>query len=145
MQNFYVDTCIYLNLWKKEVDERGNLLWLFAKNFFELAKHNNAKIFYSGFILKELLSLLSTEDYLEKKSFLEENKMFEKILLTEEEYRKAINLKNKINTDCSLIDIIHIIIAHKTESVLVTQDKELLDLANNYEVTAKKPQEIINY
>ena len=145
MQNFYVDTCVYFNLWKKEVDEKGAPLWLFAKNFFEFAELNNAKIFYSGFILKELLFLLSMEDYLEKRSFLEENNMFEKALLTEKEYQKAINLKNKTNTGCSLFDIIHVIIADKTKSILITQDKELLDLADYYKVAAKTPQEVINY
>jgi predicted nucleic acid-binding protein len=145
MQNFYVDTCIYLNLWKKEVDKRGNPLWLFAKKFFELAELNDAKIFYSGFILKELLFLLSTNDYLEKRKFFEENKLFEKALLSRSEYKKAISLKNKLKTNCSLIDIIHVLLASKTKSILITQDKELLKLSNRNNVKAQTPQEIINY
>lgn len=145
MQNFYVDTCIYFNLWKKEIDEKGNPLWLFAKNFFEAANINNSNIFYSGFILKELLFVLSTEEYLEKRNFVEENKIFEKVFLTQEEYQKATKLKNKINTDCSLFDIIHIILADKTNSTLITQDKELLTLANYLHITAKKPEDIIDY
>lgn len=145
MQNFYVDTCVYLNLWKKEIDEKGNPLWLSARNFFELATINNSRIFYSGFILKELLFLISTKDYLEKRGFLEENKMFERVSLTEEEYQEAVNFKNKTKTNCSLFDIIHIILANKTNSILITQDKELLDLAEYFQVMAKKPEEVINY
>ncbi len=140
-----MDTCIYLNLWKKEVDENNNPLWFYAKNFFEFAEMNKSKIFYSGFILKEFLFLLSTEEYLGKREFLEENKLFEKTVLKEEEYKEALAIKNKINTNCSLFDVIHIILAKKTDSVLITQDKELLWLARCYNLTAKTPQEVINY
>jgi predicted nucleic acid-binding protein len=145
MQSFYADTCIYLNLWKKEVDENGKPLWLFAKKFFELADLEGFRIFYSGFILKEMLFLLSSGEYLEKRAFIEENRIFERASLNEEEYKKAIELKNKTPTNCSLFDIIHLLLAKKTNSILVTQDRELLDLADYYTLIAKTPQEIINY
>ncbi len=64
MKSYYVDSCIYLNLWKKEVDDFGNKLWEFAKDFFEKTENENATIYYSGFLLKEFMFLLSTEEYL---------------------------------------------------------------------------------
>lgn len=144
MQNFYVDTCVYLNLWKKETDEKGNALWFFAKNFFEFTSINNYKIYYSGFILKELMFLISVENYIEKREFFESNVLFEKIVLTDEEYRRAIKIKSKFNTNCSLFDIIHIFLSKKSNSILVTQDKELISLASELGVIAKMPQEITN-
>jgi len=142
---FDVDTCIYLNLWKKEIDENGNPLWIFAKKLFELANLKEYKIFYSGFILKEMLFILSPEEYLEKRAFIEENKIFEKVHLSDEEYKKAIDFKNKASTNCSLFDIVHLLLAKKTNSILITQDKELLRLADYYRIAAKTPQEAINY
>jgi len=35
MINYYVDSCVYLNLWQKEKSKLGRPLWKFAKNFFE--------------------------------------------------------------------------------------------------------------
>ena len=145
MQSYYVDTCIYINLWKKEVDETGKPLWLLAKKFFEFADQNNLKIFYSGFILKEFLFLLSAEEYLNKREFIEYNPLFEKTILTKEEYKEATKLKNKLNTDCSLYDLIHLRLTKKTNSILITQDRELLELANFMDIPAKTPQEIISY
>lgn len=142
MTSFYVDTCVYLNLWKKEVDENGEKLWLYAKNFFELAEKTHSKIYYSGFILKEMLFLLSTNEYLEKREFFEDS-LFEKIVLTEEEYKKAVKIKNKIISDCSLFDIIHISLAKKTNSILITHDRELIIMARGLGITAKTPNEVI--
>ena len=35
-KNCYVDTCIYLNLWQKEVEKKtGMKLWKLAQRFFE--------------------------------------------------------------------------------------------------------------
>jgi len=145
MQNYYVDTCVYMNLWKKEVDENKKPLWLLAKEFFELAESRGSTIFYSGFVLKELLFLISTDDYLKKREFFEDNKLFKKVILNEEEYKKAQHIKNKNQDNCSLFYIIHIILSKKTDSILVTQDKELMTLAKIFGVIAKTPQEIINH
>jgi predicted nucleic acid-binding protein len=146
MQNFYVDTCIYLNLWKKE---RGFIfeepLWGIAKKFFDYVSRQNHIIYYSGFILKELLNKLSTEEYLKKREIFEEENIFKKVMLTKEEYHRAITIKNSIKTKCSLLDIIHVMLAKKTNSVLITQDKELLKLSNKNNVKAQTAQEAIDY
>lgn len=145
MQSFYVDTCVYLNLWKKETDEKNRPLWKFAKDFLDIAFQNKTKIVYSGFILKELLFILSTEEYLSKKEIFEDNKLFEKAILSEKEYSTAIEMKNKNKFNCSLFDIIHTLIAKKTNAILITRDEDLIVFARSLSVTAKKPEEIINY
>ena len=55
---FYVDSCIYINLWQKEGNKRfGKPYWKIAKEFFE-KYNNNSMFYYSGFLLKELKHIL---------------------------------------------------------------------------------------
>jgi len=139
MKSYYVDTCIYLNLWKKEIDEEKDLGEL-AKNFFEKIENEDSVIYYSGFLLKELLFLLSTEEYLQKRELFDSSPNFKKIILTREEHK----LSSKISKDkgVSLYDAIHMLLAKKTNSILVTRDKELIQLAENYSVEVKRPEEL---
>lgn len=54
-KSFYVDACIYLNLWQKEGDEtQGIPYWKLAEEFFEKLEETGAVIYYSGFLLKEI-------------------------------------------------------------------------------------------
>src|SRR3989338_3191516 len=64
---FYVDSCIYLNLWQKE-----EKWWKFALNFFEAAERRGDVIYYSGFVLKELNFVLTPKEFNIKKRLFEE-------------------------------------------------------------------------
>ncbi len=141
MKYYYVDTCIYLNLWKKEVDNFGNKLWAFAKDFFEKAESEDATIYYSGFLLKEFIFLLSTEEYLQKRDLFDSSPNFKKVILSKEEYELAKKIK-KGNNQLSFYDVIHMFLAKKTSSILVTRDKLLISLAKDYSVIAKRPEEL---
>ena len=125
MKSYYADSCIYLNLWKKEVDEYGNKLWEFAKDFFEKAESEEAIIYYSGFLLKEFLFLLSTEEYLQKRELFDSSPNFKKVMLSKEEYESAGKI-SKANRQLSFYDVIHMLLAKKTSSILVTRDKLLI-------------------
>ncbi len=144
MKCYYVDSCIYLNLWKKEVDESGNLLWKFAKEFFEKAEDENSIIYYSGFLLKELMFILSTEEYLNKRELFESSPNFKKVMLSQEEYDLAGKIKNE-NAQISFFDIIHTLFAKKTDSILVTRDKELIEFAKSINVEAKSQRRFYNF
>jgi len=139
MQSYYVDSCIYLNLWQKEIDKSGNPLWEYAKAFFE--KTENSIIYYSGFLLKELMFILDTEEYLQKRELFEDSLNFKKVILSNEEFQLAVQIK-KQNKELSLYDIIHLIIAKKTNSILITRDKVLMQVAGQFSITAKRPEEI---
>jgi len=143
MKYYYVDSCIYLNLWKKESEESGNLLWKSAKDFFEKAENENSVIYYSGFLLKELMFVLDEREFIDKLELFNYSPNFKRISLTKEEYEEAQKLKNSINSDISLFDIIHTFLAKKTNSILITRDKELLKFAKNINVEAKKPEELL--
>lgn len=142
MKNYYVDSCIYLNLWKKEVDDSGALLWKYAKEFFEKTEKENSIIYYSGFLLKELMFKLSTQEYLDQRELFDSSPKCSKIIISKEEYDLAGKIKNE-NEHISFYDIIHMLLAKKTNSILVTRDKGLIELAKVFSVEAKKPEEIL--
>jgi len=142
MKYYYVDSCIYLNLWKKEFDFSGNLLWNFAKDFFEKAQSENSVIYYSGFLLKELMFVLDEKEFIGKLELFNYSPGFVRITLTKEEYEEAQKLKDRINSNISLFDIIHALLAKKTNSILVTRDRDLIEFAKNINIEAKKPEEL---
>ncbi|NQU51984.1 MAG: PIN domain-containing protein [Bacteroidetes bacterium] len=142
MTSYYIDSCIYLNLWKKEIDNSKAPLWKFAKNLFEKIDEDKSIIYYSGFLLKELMFILSTEEYLSKRELFEASFNFEKVFMSKEEYSSALNIKNK-NNKTSLYDIIHMLLAKKTNSILVTRDKILIQLSKRYSVNVRRPEELL--
>lgn len=93
MKSYYVDSCIYLNLWQKEIDASGKPLWKFAKEFFEKIDEEGSVIYYSGFLLKELMFILSTEEYLNKRELFESSPNFKKIFLLDDEFDLASKIK----------------------------------------------------
>lgn len=143
MRGYYVDSCIYLNLWKKEADESGNLLWKFAEEFFKKAEDDNSTIYYSGFLLKELMFVLETKDYIEILELFNSSLKFVRVNLTKEEYEYAQELKNSDTSNISFFDILHVLFTRKTNSILITRDKSLIGFAGKLNVKAKKPEEIL--
>ena len=67
---YYIDTCIYLNLWQKE-EINGIKLWKYAKNFLERIDKKSGMVYYSGFIFKELMHILAKEEFQKKKILFE--------------------------------------------------------------------------
>lgn len=143
MRGYYVDSCIYLNLWKKEADNSGNLLWKFAEDFFNKVEDRKLIIYYSGFLLKELMFTLGIEEYLEKLEWFNYSPEFKRATLTKEEYEEAQRLKDINTSNISFFDIIYVICARKTGSILITRDRGLIEFAKKLNVEAKKPEEIL--
>jgi len=142
MKSYYVDSCIYLNLWQKEVDDDGNLLWKFAKEFFEKIDNENSIIYYSGYLLKELMFIFDEKQFIDKLELFNYSPNFKRITLTKEEYNLASEIK-KENSKVSFYDIIHMLLTKQTNSILVTRDNLLIKLAKEYSVIAKKPEELL--
>jgi predicted nucleic acid-binding protein len=142
MVSYYVDSCVYLNLWRKEVDEYGNLLWKFAKEFFEKTEDENSIIYYSGYLLKELMFTFDEKQFIEKLELFNYSPNFKRITLTKEEYNLAKKIKRE-NFEASFYDIIHMLLAKQNNSILMTRDRLLMQLAKEYSVIAKRPEEIL--
>jgi predicted nucleic acid-binding protein len=116
-------------------------LWTFAKDFFEKVENEDSIIYYSGFLLKEFIFLLATEEYLQKRDLFDSSPNFKKIVLSKEEYELAKKI-SKRNSEISFYDIIHMLLAKKTNSILVTRDRLLIQLVNDHSVIAKRPEEL---
>src|SRR3989344_6287794 len=143
MPSYYIDTCIYLNLWQKEVSFSGVKYWEIAQNLLEFIEEKNYTIYFSGFILKELNYILSKKEFENKKELFENTTNFKKVFLDKEELEEARKIEKEVNFDVSFYDIIHMILAKKTKSILETRDKRLMNIAIKYKVDVKLPEEII--
>jgi len=141
-KSYYVDSCVYLNLWQKEKSRLGRPLWKYAKNFFEKVEQKESSIYYSGFLLKELSFILTENEFAQKRLMFMTSPNFKKIKLTLDEYKLAQKIEFK-NKNIGFYDIIHMLLAKKTNSVLITRDKKLLKLAKKYKINTKRPEKIL--
>lgn len=143
-KRFYVDSCIYLNLWQEEVNKKRDIAyWKFAKDFFEKYDKESDVFYYSGFILKELRFILTKEEYAQKRILFYKSPNFKRIKISPEEYAKARKIESDLKYQIGFFDIIHMLLAMKTQSVLVTRDRELLRAAKKYKIVAKKPEQLL--
>lgn len=137
-QSFYVDACVYLNLWQKEAD-----FWRSAKDFFEKFDCSSFVFYYSGFLLKELEFVLKKEEFDKKRVLFNSSPNFRKAFLSREEFIQARKIEFELSYEISFYDIIHLLLSRKTGSILVTQDRKLLGVANRYSVIARRPIDLL--
>ena len=139
---FYVDTNIYLNLWKKEGDTtKSTPYWKLAKDFMDKVERENSIIAFSGLILKELKYKLTPEQFKEKSDLLEST--YQKVDVLEEDYNNARKLESKSRFDISFYDCLHIAVCKRSNLVLVTRDRVMLDFAKNEGLKCGKPEEFL--
>ncbi|MBI5798133.1 PIN domain-containing protein [Candidatus Woesearchaeota archaeon] len=140
MTLYYVDTCIWLNLFKKEGDARkGKPYWEIARDFLHCVEGSHYDdIVYSGIVLRELDIKLEKKDYF---LILEELQTFQRVEVSLEDKNKARKLEVKYNFSISYYDLVHLCITERIGAVLVTRDKQLLLIADAEGVFAIKPEE----
>ncbi len=136
---YYIDTCIWLNLFKKEGDEtKGEPYFKIAHKFIEKETRN---ILYSGIILKELEFILNDEiKFKQKKQFFRD--FFKFIKITDMDYDLARKYEFENNFVISFYDYLHIAICKNNNFILITRDKEMALFAKNY-IEVKKPEELL--
>jgi len=142
--NYYVDTCIYVNLFNKEVAENGFSYWEIARKFFDKISRDGDLIYYSGYLLKELSYVLGDELFIENISTFLHSGNFIKAKLTNQEYIESKWI-HKVNKNIGFFDVTHMLLAKKTKTILVTRDKELLELCKKYNVQTKTPEEVLSF
>ena len=142
-KSFYLDTCIWLNLFKKEGDPtKGVPYWKIAKEFLEKVMFSEDKITYSGLILKELKFTLKNEElFKEKILFFKEE--FKFIKTTEEDYSFARKLESELKYELSFYDCLHIAICKRLNFILVTRDEILIQSAKEH-IQVDKPENLIS-
>jgi len=138
---YYVDTCIYLNLWQKEESNSGLPFWKYAKDFFEKCEKEGKNFFYSGFVLKELNFVLGEKEFAGKRHLFSQP-FFKKVIAYEEDYDKARRIESESFFEVSFFDCMHVVLANKSSSILVTRDRKLIELAEKY-CTVARPEELL--
>ena len=142
---FYLDTCIWLNLFKKEGDStKGTPYWRIAKDFIEKVIFSDDKeIIYSGLILKEIkFKFKNDEIFKEKELFFKEEIKFRFVKTAEEDYSFARKLESELMYELSFYDCLHIAICRRLNLVLVTRDADLIRFARRY-VHVSKPENLL--
>lgn len=127
---------------EKEVNEFGDPLWKFAKEFFEKAEEENSIIYYSGYLLKELMFNLDEKQFIDRLELFNYSPNFKRRILTKKEYGLAKEIKKETYA-ISFYDIIHLLLSKQNNSILITRDKLLMKLAKKHFVIVKKPEEIL--
>jgi len=142
-KRYYVDSCVWLNLFKKEGDAvKGEPYWRSAESFLERVMFSDDEILYSGFVLKELRHVLDNEtEFAERLEFLRQEPTFTFAKATEEDYDFARALESGFNFDLSFFDCMHIAMSKRLGCILVTREKLLIEKAKNY-IAVDKPENL---
>lgn len=144
-KTYYIDSCIWLNLFKKEGDETKDApYWKLAEEFIKKVMFSEDKIVYSGFILKEIRFDLNNEElFKEKQKFLEEEPKFSFIKAAPEDYNFGRKLESEFNFEISFFDCMHIAISKRLKFILVTKDALLMEKAKKY-IFVDKPENLFS-
>lgn len=97
------------------------------------------RIYYSGWVIKELTFVLDVQFQNIKRVF--EDSVFEKVFLSTEEYKIAQDIEKEIIFAVSFFDIIHMLITKRLGAILITRDYKLIEIASKYGVKAMLPEQ----
>ena len=137
---YYVETCIWLNLCKKEGDAtKGIPYWILTEDFLEQADEDDATIFVSTITLKELFFKLG-DKFEELKQFFNENEYIQLIKTTPEDYDLAREFE-KNHALLSFYDYLHVAICKRLGCPLVTRDRDLIEFAREH-IDVSKPEDL---
>ncbi|MBW3019361.1 PIN domain-containing protein [Candidatus Woesearchaeota archaeon] len=140
--SFYVDSCIWINLFKKEENKsNGKRYWKIAKEFLKIAKHN--KIIISTITLKELSFRLNYKYNIALK-FFKHSSNIQIVKTKNSDYNFARKLEFETNCRLSFYDYIHIAITKRLNCILITRDNELITLAKGI-IPVNKPEDLISH
>jgi len=138
--SYYVDTCIWLNLFKKEVNKKGGIpYWKIAEDFIKILEEKQEKIIVSTIVLKELYFTLK-EKFPIINRFLKESDFIEIIKTSPEDYELARKWE-KENKTLSFYDYLHTAITKRLNLCLITRDEDLIRFAKSH-VNVLKPEEL---
>lgn len=137
----YVDTCIWLNLFKKDGDEtKGIPYWKLAKDFIEQVEDDKDIIFVSTITLKELTFKLG-DKFNEVKQFFQESDFIKIIKTTPEDYNQARTWEQDHQL-LSFYDYLHVAIAKRLNTPLITRDRDLMEFAREH-VEVFRPEDLL--
>ena len=140
-KSHYLDTCIWLNLFKKEGDEKKGIpYWKLAKDFIEQVEDDNEIIIVSTITLKELTFKLG-DKFDGVKEFFQESDFIHIIKTVPEDYNQARAWEQE-HQHLSFYDYLHVAIAKRLNVPLITRDKDLMEFSKEY-VEVFKPEDLL--
>ena len=141
-KKYYIDSCIWLNLLKKEGDPtKGIPYWKLAKDFIEQVEDQNEKIIVSTIIMKELYFTMK-DKFNRIKKFFKESEYIEIVKTIPEDYELARKWEQEHGV-LSFYDYIHVAISKRLNILLITRDEDLIEFAKS-NVKVFKPEELIS-
>jgi len=141
-EKYYPDSCIWLNLFKKENNPiKGTSWWKLAKNFIEQVEEQNGKVLVSTIVLKELY-FVAKDKFNRIKKFFKESEYIEIVKTTPEDYELARKWEQE-HDSLSFYDYVHVAIAKRLNVPLITRDEDLTKFAKSY-IKVFKPEELIS-
>ena len=133
---YFIDTCIWLNLIKKET--KGKVLfWKHAQDFFK--QHNDSELIISKIVINELFNHTESEQI---NSVLKLNNII-LIDVTKEDYTFAKTIEFNSNYSISPNDCIHIAICLRINVALITRDYLLIQESKKYNILAIEPEKLL--
>ena len=140
-KKYYLDTCIWLNLLKKESNPKNGVqYWKIAKDFIEKIEEKQEKIVISSIVLKELYYTLK-EKFQSINQFFKESDFIEIIKTDPSDYNLARKWE-KEHENLSFYDYLHVAITKRLSLQLITRDEDLIIFAKSY-VNVSKPEELL--
>ena len=140
-KSYYLDTNIWLNLFKKEGDySKGVPYWKIAKQFIEKVNENNDKIIVSTITLKEIYFIAKDKFNLIKRFFKESE--FIKIINTLPEDYNLAREWERLDGKLSFYDYLHVAISKRLNLILITRDVDLIEFAKTH-VQVSKPEYLV--
>jgi len=140
-KEYYIETCIWLNLFKKKGDSTKRIpYWKLAKDFIEQVENQNEKIIISTIVLKELY--FTTKDKFNRiQKFFKESEYIRIVKTTPEDYKLARKFEQEYGS-LSFYDYLHVAIAKRLNIPLITRDKDLIEFAKSL-IEVFKPEDLI--
>ena len=140
-KEYYLDSCIWLNLFKKEGDStKGVPFWKLAKDFIDQAGNDEGMVIVSTIVLKELYFVLG-EKFGNVKQFFKEASFVSLVKTTNDDYNLARKLERQ-HQFLSFYDYLHVAIARRLNVPLITRDNALIEFAKSH-VEVFKPEDLL--
>jgi predicted nucleic acid-binding protein len=137
---YYIDTCIFLNVWKREVGpNKKKPFYLSAHKFLQ---QYSDKLLISTAVLYELEKQLTPQEFEERCAQL---KKCEIISIPQDVEEQAKRIYQEIEERISMSDIIHMLLAEREGAILITRDRALIRTAKEYYITVKRPDDLVRY
>ena len=141
-KRYYIDTCIWLNLFKKEVDSKSGIqYWKFAKDLIEEIEEKQDNMIISTIVLKELYFTIN-EKFQDIKEFFKESDFIQIIKTDPTDYDLARKWE-KEDGKLSFYDYLHVAISKRLNLHLITRDEALIIFAKSH-VNVSKPERLFS-